>query len=74
MTVDRSDLQYLYCAVCLELQDLDRTPELAITISSGIAVCEEHRRRVDGFTAAVRAARRHIERGNNNYDRKYKRP
>jgi len=41
-------LQYLYCAVCLECQDVlpaGQTPQMAITIINGTAACEEHRRR-----------------------------
>ena len=43
------NVQYLYCAACLEMQDL-KTPELAITIVNGHAVCEEHRRRATNMS------------------------
>ena len=57
--------QYIFCAVCMECQDLGKTPELAITIVDGTAVCEEHRRRVDGYANAVRGARRFLQRDEN---------
>jgi hypothetical protein len=68
--------QYIYCAVCLELQDLGHTPAVAITIARGHAVCDEHRQRVDGLGGAVRGARAFLSRQQNgdrpprrNYDR-----
>jgi L-asparaginase/Glu-tRNA(Gln) amidotransferase subunit D len=58
--------QIIYCAVCLEVtQELSakgRVPEMAITIVRGTAVCEEHRRRVDGFDQAVFGAKRFLTR------------
>lgn len=74
MSVEQGDLQYIYCAVCLELQDLGKQHDLAITIVSGTAVCEDHRRRVDGFHNAVRGARRFLERGAEGAPRNYNRP
>lgn len=64
----QSDIQYIWCAVCLEinreLEAAGKTPQLAITIIDGTAACEEHRRRVDGYAQAVRAARRFHGRDN----------
>lgn len=58
--------QYQYCAVCLEVQrELEAKGEpvqLAITTVYGTAVCEEHRRRVDGFGQAVFGAKRFLGR------------
>jgi hypothetical protein len=65
--------QLIYCAVCLEVQSelaakgLD--PQLAITLVYGTAVCEEHRRRVDGFSQAVFGAKRFHTRGDDNFRR-----
>lgn len=60
--------QYLYCAVCLEVQreleEANKQVELAITMVDGTAVCEEHRRRVKGYDNAVRGARRYLQREN----------
>lgn len=60
------DIQYIYCAVCLDVQQqleaAGQQVQLAITIVDGTAACEEHRRRVKGYDNAVRGARRHLER------------
>lgn len=63
MTITDDQLQYLYCAVCLECQDIlqsqGKEVQLAITIVNGHATCEEHRRRVSfGFSDVVRNARK----------------
>lgn len=75
MTVNTTDLQYIWCAVCLEVQrEMEangQTPNLAITFVDGTAVCEEHRRRVNGFTQAVLGARRyHTRDSNDSYPRR----
>jgi hypothetical protein len=57
-------LQYLYCAVCLETQDLKPEVSMAITIVNGTATCEEHRRRVAfSFDSVVRNARKFLSDG-----------
>lgn len=62
LTADQ--LQYLYCAVCLETQDLKPDVALAITIVNGTAACEEHRRRVAfSFDSVVRNARKFLTDG-----------
>lgn len=70
-----NDLQYLYCAVCLECQDLLREKgkeaQVAITIVNGHAVCEEHRRRASySLGQVVTGARKYLQEGprqRNNY-------
>lgn len=64
MSVETSDLQYMYCAVCLEMQDL-KQPEMAITIVNGSAVCEDHRRRVSNIQlgAVIAGARKNASDG-----------
>jgi hypothetical protein len=68
VSVEPADLQYIYCSVCLELHEAleaaGEQPKVAITITRGEAVCEDHRRRVDGFTSAVLGAKRFLERQN----------
>ena len=57
-------IQYLYCAVCLECQDLGKEPTLAITIVNGTSACEEHRKRVAfSFDSVVRNARKFLTDG-----------
>lgn len=68
MTVTQDQLQYIYCAVCMECQDLlaakSETPQLAITIVNGHAVCEEHRRRANfNFNTLVSGARKYLAGG-----------
>lgn len=64
--IEPTDLQYIWCSICLEVNDdltaAGKQPQVAITITRGEAVCEDHRRRVDGFGNAVRAAKRFLER------------
>jgi len=77
VTVTPDDLQYLYCAVCMECQDLlsakGREPQVAITIVNGTAVCEEHRRRANfSFGQLVSNARKFYQDGprpNGRYNR-----
>lgn len=70
--------QYIYCAVCLEVQreleEAKKQVELAITMVDGTAVCEEHRRRVKGYDNAVRGARRFLQRENGTYQPRERRP
>lgn len=64
MTVQQGDLQYLYCAICMECQDLIPEPQLAITIVNGHAVCDEHRRRASfSFGSVVSNARKFYQEG-----------
>ena len=64
MELQQADLQYLFCAVCLECQDLRPEPQLAITVVNGMAVCEEHRRRANfSFGSIVSNARRFYQEG-----------
>lgn len=66
--------QYVYCAVCLEVQreleEAKKQVELAITVVDGTAVCEEHRRRVKGYDNAVRGARRFLQRESGTYQQR----
>jgi hypothetical protein len=68
VTVSPDDLQYIYCAVCLECQDLlqakGKEAQVAITIVNGTAVCEEHRRRANfSFGQLVSNARKFYQDG-----------
>lgn len=76
VTVTQDQLQYLYCAVCLECQDIEGVEvQLAITIVDGSAVCEEHRRKVKGYDNAVRGARRFYQQRNDpSYQPRGRRP
>lgn len=56
--------QYIYCAVCMECQDLIAQPQLAVTIVNGTAACEEHRRRASfNFGSVVSNARKFYQEG-----------
>jgi len=69
--LDTDNCQYIYCAVCLEIQQelasKGQQPQLAITLVYGTACCDEHRRRVDGFGQAVFGAKRFHTRGEREY-------
>jgi|LakMenE01Jun11ns_1017448.scaffolds.fasta_scaffold9063037_1 hypothetical protein len=59
-------IQYLYCAICMECQDL-KQPELAITIVNGHAVCDDHRKRANyGFNSIVAGSRKYLTNGPRN--------
>jgi hypothetical protein len=64
--VSQGDLQYIYCAPCLEMQDI-KPPEVAITIVNGHAVCEEHRRRTTNLNigSVIGASRKHMQEPRN---------
>lgn len=64
--VTSDDIQYIYCAICLECQDL-KQPELAITFVNGHAVCEDHRKRANyGFNSIVAGSRKYLTNGPRN--------
>lgn len=61
--LNKEDIQYIYCAVCLECQDL-KTPEMAITFVNGHAVCDDHRKRANyGFNSIVAGSRKYLSNG-----------
>jgi anthranilate/para-aminobenzoate synthase component II len=64
----QDQLQYIFCAVCLDCQDLleakGQEVQLAITIVAGTAACEEHRRRVSfNYGQVVSNARKFYQEG-----------